>query len=241
MGMDNPGQILARLREREGWFRLRIFYMLTGGLGLSLLAPALISVLFWLAYYEWRQFGHAWGEAAPWWWFFAGCCVVVIPLLYRMEIKAQGPFLVSEAKEFDAKRALQQAKVVVSFDQVGMIAAALAHPRATVSGLSEVFLFGPRLVVRATRQIRLRRLARQADRNRAAIILQALAAAPGHVPTESLLKETELQQSLARVLAYLLFFDWIGVSHDGDKAWMPTEAREALHAAPGALGVTTPA
>ena len=221
--MDSPVQILARLKQREARWWVKVAGLLALGAVLSLIAPALVSFLFWSAY-------NLWGHAAAWGWFFLAFCVLLIPFLFRLEVIAQGDYLGRAAREFDPQGTMPGRTVLVSFSQVGMIAAARANERAAVSGFIELFLLGPRLVVTAWRQIRLRRLSRDADRMRAARVLETLAAAPSHVRPQTLLKDNEQEPAIARVLAYLLFFDWIGIAHDGGKVWLLTEARDVLGA-----------
>ena len=212
--MDNPDPIIGRLIWRDRLFALKAGGMFVFGIPLSLVGPFVISVIFWLAYLPW---GHA-----PWEWFFWGAFVLVIPSLYRLEARSEGNYLSQAAADFKPGP-----RSIVTFGSVGMLAAALSNPRPFVAGIVDIFLLGPRLVIGAWQQVRIRILSRGVDRARCAQVLRSLATSGGVSP-DSLLQPGESQEQLARTLTYLLFFECIGVAHDGSKVWLLSQARKAL-------------
>jgi hypothetical protein len=77
---------------------------------------------------------------------------------------------------------------------------------------------------------RTRRKAKQVadvSRERAAEVVLQLAAFDQGVPTKSLLKH-EVPGQLTRALCLLVIHEWIGVSQDGHRVWLSTDAQKRL-------------
>lgn len=220
MGIDNSAMLVARLKRQDLLFRVKVAAMFLCGIPLSLVGPLVLGTIFWMALRLWG-FGFDWSLC------FWAAAVVVIPLLYRLEARTGGSFLSQAAEDMSPTGPLPPI-AMLNFGGVGMLGAALANPRASAAGLTDVFLFGPRMVVSAWRQVRVRRLSAGLDLGRAAAAIQALAAVNAGIPTDQLLATGESQQALSRVLAFLVFFDWIGIAHDGAKVWLLTQARKSL-------------
>lgn len=215
--MDNPQNIRAHLRRRDSRFLLKTYTQFALGIICSFFAP-LVIVLFVLVFcWGWRA------RHCPWGWWFLGGAIVTLPLLYRLELAAQGGLLRDVTEQFNSAQFPKDEPP--SFKHVGAVGAALARTRTPVNGAIEFFLLGPRLVISALRKLRLRDLSKGTDPERMVSALNALFTLEGGAATEKMLGPDEPPQQLSKVLAYLLFFDWIGISNDGSKVWILTEAR----------------
>lgn len=219
--MDNLRFIEAQLRKRDSQSMLTVMGMLLVGFVLSLLAPLLLTFLAWESLSLWRR-------PVGWWWIFVPVTVICCLSLYRLEWKAQGGSF--QGPKEDRGPAPEPATPAATYGHLGMLGNVLAHERTPVSGFSEIFLLGPRLVISCWRRILLERMTSGADRKRVAEVLELLTRLPSGAATDKLLAEGETPEQLSRVLIYLLSFDWIGVARDGSKVWVLTAARNELRA-----------
>jgi hypothetical protein len=222
--MDNLQNIRAHLRRRDSQFLLKTYSQLAFGIIVSFLAPLVILLFVLMACWGWRT------HRCPWWWYFVGGAIVTLPLLYRLELAAQGGLLRELSDAFNA--AAFPKDEPPNFKHVGAVGAALSETRTPVTGAMEIFLLGPRLVVSALRKLRLRALSQDANPDRIASALNALYRLEGGAAPDKMLESGESPQEFSRVLAYLLFFDWIGIAGDGSKVWILTESRRELERTP---------
>ena len=216
--------IIPILRRRERVFRAKIAVMLAFGLPLSLLGPFMLGTIFWfvcLLLWHWY----------PWSWFFGSAVLVIVPLLYRMVLRG-GDYLMDAVKASgaspDASAGLWALSHIYDDSMLATVAIA-AHPQASAAGFVELFLFGPRQVVSAIRQWRAARLMQNPDLTLAANILALLLRANRSLETRQL-PAADKMSTLAPVLAYLVFHDWIGLSANADKTWLLTSSRESFQA-----------
>jgi hypothetical protein len=217
--METPGRIRAHLKHRDSKFFLRTILLLCVGAITALVAPALILGFFALLFHLWRL-------DLNWTLCFVAGIAISVPVLMRMEWQAQGPTIDEKTRQgfetIAGKAAPSDYKHLGTFGQV------IASQRTPFNGLVELFLIGPNLAVRSMRKLMLRKLAESADFDRAVEIAEILAKLKGGAETEKLRGEKETPQQLSCALAYLIFFDWIGVASDGNKVWILTEARREL-------------
>lgn len=217
--MDNLDRIRAQLRKRDSMFFVKTYSQLAIGAIASLIAPAIILIFSQIICWLWR-----WN--CSWWIILLAGTIATLPWLYRKEIQAQGGLLDDVRDSFN--RAAMAKESPPSFKHVGLLGDALARNRTPLTGLVEFFLIGPNLVIASLRNLRLRQLSRDAEQERIAKVVDALCKLQGGAAPDKLLEEKEAPQQFSRVLAYLLFFDWIGIADDGSKVWMLTEARREL-------------
>ncbi len=218
-GTDNVKRILTQLQQRHANFFAKAYIQVMLGLALSMMAPvALFVFVYALAYF--------WGKNLPWGWGILVSTVLTWPLLFRFEIQTQGGLGGEITEEF--VRAENEKKTPPSFKHLGTLGLALARQRPPMTGMLEFFLIGPQLVVSAVRKLRIRKLSEKAGIDRIIEVCEILLKIHGGAATEKLLGEKETPAQLSEVLAYLLFFDWIGVANDGTKVWILTEAKKVL-------------
>ncbi len=225
--MPNPAAsttLQALLQRRERLFRVKVAAMLAFGLPLSLLGAALLATMFWFA--AWRGF-EFW---LPWWQYFAVLAVITVPLLYRLELQTAGRYLSQTITE----PAHDFGRGAMSIPHAGgwlALASITANSAQLAGGLVEIFLFGPRMVVGALRQLRFLSQLGPIERSRAAQVVAALFRHDGGLEIAKLYSGGGTVGELVPILAWLIVHRWIGVREAGDRAWLLSEAREAIQRA----------
>ncbi len=111
---------------------------------------------------------------------------------------------------------------------MGMLISVVANPRVTVSGFVDIFLTGPRFVLDALDKLRNANRVRGINLDRAAEIVATLNRADSGIPVEQLRRPNDAQGQLGGALAYLLFYEWIGISKNADRVWLESAARKRL-------------
>jgi len=130
---------------------------------------------------------------------FAAALALLIPALFWMERLTRGQWMNEETSD-----------------------AAVAAP-VPVAGMAELLLWGPRTIVAALR--------RRRQRVRANVLTEAasLIAYLRHFPEDDGVGTDELPTIRpAPVLAYLASRAWVGVSADGRRVWLRSDARRTL-------------
>lgn len=205
---------------------------LAAGFPLCFVGPLVLGTLFW--FISGQLIG--WN---PWWWFVGGLSVLMIPLLFRMEFRTGGDYLGSVSR--DPGPQLPGGEFLTGTGWMiagmpGMIAAnAAAAPRTASAGLVEVFLLGPRMMVSGARHLRNARRLRAASLDRAVAILWQLVVHEQGVPLERLPVSRDERAEVAGALAWLAFYDWIGIGEKGAKAILFGDSRKHLAARLGEL------
>lgn len=221
--MPTPASIHSRL-SRQLWLRrLRRIFLLAGGIPLSLLGPLFLGTIFWFVCW---QFGFS----SDWSNFFWITTLVLVPLLLALEFRTGGDFLGQVARETDAPSEAAQAQMLVAH-WAGLNTSALAimqSPRASVAGLIEVFLIGPRMLVSLYRDLHLSLLFKSVRLSRAAEIVAALFQHKAGVHPSKLAEPREDWTRLSTEIGYLATHQWIGVAANGERVWLPTDVRARL-------------
>jgi len=217
--MDNLEKIRLHLQKRHSNFFVKTYLQVLLGLVLSMALPVTLVGFAWVIAWFWKL--HL-----PLDWAFLVASIISLPWIYWMESQVQGGTGADVVAEFvEAEHANANPP---NFAHLGTLGTALARQRTPISGVMEIFHLGPRLVVAAARKLRLRRLSEAASADRISHVVESLSKIKGGAPTEKLLDPPETPAQLSEVLAYLLFFDWIGAATDGTKVWILTEARKEL-------------
>jgi hypothetical protein len=215
----NPDTASIRLRfkQRESFLAGGIATLLLIGVPMLFIGPLALASLFWFA--TLNLFGYY-----PWTWFFWGFVVILIPLLFWTERRTRGGFLADTVIEAGGGSELPY----LLGGDLGLLISFATNPRVTMSGFIEIFLTGPRFVLDAFEKMNRARRVRSVDQDRAAAIVADLLRTDRGVPIQSLVRPGERLATLDVSLAYLLFFDWIGLSKDRSRVWILTEARQRL-------------
>ena len=103
-----------------------------------------------------------------------------------------------------------------------------SNPRALPAGFVEVFLIGPRLIMNGIRHLRQAgELSNTPDRRAVEVVAQLLQNERGIKP-ETLQAPGEDMKSLVRVLVWLAFYGWVGVSDKMDRVYLYSESRDVM-------------
>jgi hypothetical protein len=203
------------LRREDLMFRVRWAGLLALGAIVLWLAPAVVS---------WRIYvGRAWHDPSPTPWpvMLLICGAVMVPILFMVERATRGRFLED------------------TLDRVGG-ATPLSGSFVYAEGLGllvvfEIFLWGPRMTIAATKQLRAAsRIAPASLAGPAAVLARLLQHNDGQ-STADVMTQTGLGPTVfSDALAYLAFHDYVGISKDGTRVWLNTDARRRLAHSRGA-------
>lgn len=218
--------IHAKLVQRATLSRWKAIAGVVFGLPFSLLGPLVLGSMFWIAT------GFLFDRWYPWWWYFVGFSVLTLPLLFHLELKTGGDYMGSVAREPGLQAEGGDTLTIAAHMRFGALAgvavSAAMNPRMTSAGLTEFFLFGPRLVVGGRRTLRLSRQLAAVDIQRAAELVARLLSVTQGVAHTELLTGGEKKTDLVPVLCWLAVNGWIGVSEKNDRAFLFSESREKL-------------
>ena len=218
---DDPRLALieSHLRRREAGFWARIVVKLATGLPVLLVGPLIggiiIQGLLFLAKSSWQP-----GYLAC----YGIACLILIPILFLIEIQSRGEFYLSEARFYHSPGETPMTSLHYTGGGHSDMEVGLAYV--------EVLLFAPRQILSAITDLRQRTPISGEELIRAAQIVRALEIADGGVEISKLLRADESQESFARVLRYLQFYDWIDLSKKRDRAWLISNAKKWLDPSP---------
>ncbi|HET6246719.1 MAG TPA: hypothetical protein VFE47_03395, partial [Tepidisphaeraceae bacterium] len=213
-GLDH---LITALARRERLFWLKIAAMLATGPWLCFLGPLAVSALVWGLttgkHVEYR------GSLA-WLTLFEWTAAIMIPLMFIREWRARHTLLE------EAFLAGELGRNPPNYSPY--------NPTGGGDGLYlllEIFLIGPRLIVRAMRLWGERRGIRHIDRNQAAIVLSAIIDAGKGVEIETLRVPGADRLMIRKIVIYLAFYEWIDLSSDLTRTWVETSALRKLGSA----------
>jgi hypothetical protein len=213
---ERTARIVRRLRMRElgGFARIVAGYAL--GVPLCFLAPAMITLLL-------TGSGGRYGPVLPPIVSPGACFVVLsilmVPLLIWYERRTRGEYFMDALREWGGDD--------------GPWFGGSIHRGVDTEGpgailLMELFLFGPRLVIGATRSLRERSRVRHVPLALAADVLLHLLRHDGGIPPAELRDVSTEATAVRDAILYLAFFDWVDLSKDRTRIWVLTDARKAL-------------
>jgi hypothetical protein len=214
----------AELRRRTEAMQIAL------GIPLCLVGPVVIGTMLWAAS---SMLIHTW---LPWWLIVSGLSMVMIPLLFRMERKTGGDYLSESMREISVR--YPDARLIMSGEYLGVSAAAglglatvIMNPGTVSAMFVEVFLAGPRMVLRSRSQRRMAKALERVDKHRTAEVVSKMLSRVGGMPPEELLKDGARIGDVLPSVTWLSFYGWIGVTAKVDRVFLFTESREALRAA----------
>ncbi|RIK68872.1 MAG: hypothetical protein DCC65_01710 [Planctomycetota bacterium] len=192
--------------------------------------PALVlGTMFWFA--GSNLFGH-WGD---WTWYFWITAIVTIPLLFRLEVRTNGDYLGNVARDPGPSVPGGEMLAVAAHLGLGTLAGVgattLANPRMAASGVTEIFLAGPRMVLNGKRHFDQLRVLKNVRLDRVSQLLSQLMASSQAKSLGELCHKGESRVDLIPVLCWLKLYGWIGVSGHSDKVILFSESRDKLKAA----------
>lgn len=221
----NAERILLKLHRHARLVALKHAALLVFGLPLCLVAPLIMGTIFWFS-------GWSLGltTGVSWTVMFWITAAIFIPATISLEARSSGEFLTDTVRETGGMSDDRLAAYVVGL-LAGLPRSALAlavNPRASMAGLIEIFLFGPRMILAVYRDLQAARRFGRIDRARAALLLADLARHASGVPPRQLLLAGESVNQLSSIIAWLAYHQWIGLAARADKLWLPSDVRQTL-------------
>lgn len=207
-------RVKLALQAREGLFWLRTGLSACAGVAASLVGPLFVASIIWVIV---ARLGVVLPfDRAMFVWLFAAALLV---LLFWYERRTKGQFL---SQSLDDNRAWFPGRASSSgeFEARYRVAAGMV--------LVELLLWGPRLLMNSFDRCRVRQSLRHANLTRAAEVVADLQRCDGGVLIGTLQRAGESLAELRGTLGYLSLFDWIGVSRDGTRTWLLSDARKRL-------------
>jgi hypothetical protein len=209
--------VLAKLRAMErGFFTRWLILALVGGV-VCMIGPVIFGTLFWLRQY---RDGVAIVEPRPWLIVVSMTAAWFLPILFLIEWLTRGSLL---------ENTLEGASDM-GFSYGGRMAGGSYFAGRAVAGamIVEMCLWGPRMVIGGITRLFHRTAHARADRKLAARMLHAMIVKGEGLPTAQLYPLASDADAFSETLAYLIFFDLIGLSKKGDRAWILGEAKRTL-------------
>lgn len=223
--IDQPA-ILAAIEKRHRAFAGAQWGILLIGIPLTIVGPFFMTIMIWFAA---GMFGYWW----PWLTVFGIVTTAFVPILFWYAARGSSNMLVEAAQSGSTSTSTAMWAIARrggggALGSVASLAAVAASPRASAAGFQEIFLTGPRQIVKAFRKIRVMRSLKNARHDRAAEILTILVRQDRGVEVAKTLRPGEKEEDVWDELAFLMFHDWIGLSEDAKRAWVLTDAKRTL-------------
>jgi hypothetical protein len=209
--------IARHLHRREVARKWKIAVLLSVGMPALFFGPIILSSIYWLL-------GLMWGMYVPWSLVFLGTCATLIPLLFWTEWRSGGSYYADAVLSTHESPADSPA-LFTGLADVDSLLRSAEHPRDQAIGLVELFLWGPRQILEAVRTLRGLRQIHAANRTRAVELLLMLKARD-HADLTELAPTGDADA--AGAIAYLLWYDWIGISKSAGRVWIESESRKVL-------------
>lgn len=204
-------QVETRLREMEKAFRIRwISLMILGALA-TMFGPVAFGTLIWIGQFNGRRSA----PPLPLVQVIGRTAMVLLPILFLVEWLTRGKFMENTAE---------------SLEEMGGWRYMPGVGRGiTAAVFFEVCLWGPRMVIAGTKKIAGQAEHAAADRAVAATMVHAFATRDSGINIGELFTLTNGRDDVfGDVLAYLLYFEVIGMSKNADRVWMLSDAQRAL-------------
>jgi hypothetical protein len=203
--------ISSRIHNREIRFQLKLLGMLAMGVPLLLIGPWLVEGIICTVMF---RFGGQLPISFSM--LYLILCAVSIPLLFWVEVRTAGRWFENQAKELG---------LFEPFTSSGYGEWEYRRQQSSAIAWVEVLLFAPRTILSVIQQWKIRRAIGPVEMPLVAGTLELLLSHNESISTAELLPQGRTVGQLQGSLAYLVFFDWIGISKDGLRVWALSEAR----------------
>jgi hypothetical protein len=206
-------QVADKLRRNESAFRTRWIILIALGAIVTMLVPLVIAALKWSAQAMRRN-----PPPQSFMMIAFQVCAIALPIFFLLEWITRGKLMEKTAE---------------TVGDLGLSSGARLMPGVgrgvAVIAFIEFCLWGPRMVIAGSKRIFGMSRHRGADRALAGKMLHALIVKGEGLPTAKLYPLADgRDDAFSDALAYLLFFDLIGISKTGDRAWMLGDAKRTL-------------
>ena len=211
--------IVQSLRAREIFKFLKTLLLFFFGLPVLFFGP-LIAIGLYI------NIAYRWGYSVEDWEFYSALCILV-PLMFWIERRTAGPsFTDTIIKGWTIRNPPSNFRIFLG-EWIAQ-ANTLGTIEIRARSIAEISLWGPRQIREGISDLRTIVSLRAVNRRRATRVLADLSRGDQGPEIETLILPGESLQSLLRVMAFLLFYDWIGVAKDGKRVWITSDSNAAL-------------
>jgi hypothetical protein len=212
----DPARLAVVLRRRDRSFKVRWITLAILGFIVLWVGPLIVGSIAYLVRLK--------ESYTPWLKCFLWTSLIVIPILFFFEWLTRGKFFEGTVEGLGDTADYGYYAKVTTYGVRGRIAAgALAI---------EMCLWGPRMVIAGVRRIAALSIIKPADHAPAAEILAQLMRVEEGQPTAQVMTAAQLrQEEFSAALWYLGFHDIVGISKDGQRLWVLSDARRQIGAA----------
>jgi hypothetical protein len=194
------------LLRQEHAFRTRWSTLAFLGFCVLWLGPALFATLGWVA--QQRDSG----TPTPWGTLFVWCAGIGIPLFLLLEYLTRGSYFETAVDDLDDR-----------------ISVSGRNRSAGAAMLIEISLWGPRMLIAGVTKVGGAARHKPAARRAAASIVAVLLRREDGTTSGQAMTEAQLDaDAFGDALAYLTFHETVGISRDGMRIWLLTDARKRL-------------
>jgi hypothetical protein len=203
------------LREQAMLAKIAVLFLL--GLPATFVGPWLIAAVCYTV--SWRLGWHV-SDAL----FFCIASAIVIPLLFRLELGTHGRYF-DDALTGSGGASSSSWQ---SMNTWNALAGFYGDPEVVASGLTEISLWGPRQILDAIGKTRMVRRMKRVNRFQVEEAVTILLASDQALDIKSLGLPEQDKADLLSAMGYLLVYDWIGASKDGQRVWLTSDSRKKL-------------
>ena len=200
---EEAGRMLQR---QEAAFRTRWSTLAFLGFCVLWLGPALFATLGWVAQQRDGGSPTSWGSLFVW------CAGIGIPLFLLLEYLTRGTYFESATEDMQDR-----------------ISPSAANRSAGAALLIEISLWGPRMLIAGLTRLGGAARHKSDARRAAAGLLAVLLRREDGMTAGRAMAEAQLDaDAFGDALAYLSFHQTVGISSDGARIWLLTDARRKL-------------
>jgi len=194
------------LRRQEAAFRTRWSTLAFLGFCVLWLGPVIFATLGWLNQQRYTDTPTPWGTLFGW------CAAIGLPLFLILEYVTRGSYFENAADDLEDR-------ITYSGRNRGMFLAMLI----------EVSLWGPRMLIAGITKLGGAARHKPAARRAAASLIAVLLRREDGMTSGQAMTEARLDtDAFGDALAYLTFHETLGISKDGSRVWLLTDARKKL-------------
>ena len=216
----DPTRVVVVLRKRDRAFIIRWITLAILGFLVLWVGPVIVGTIVYLA--RMRE------SYTPWVTCFFWTSLIVIPTLFFFEWLTRGKFF---------EGTIEGLGDTADYGYYANVATFHARGRVAAGALAIVIcLWGPRMVIAGFRRIAALSSVKPADHAPAAAIVAQLMRQDEGQPTAQVMTAAQLQQDeFSCALWYLGFQEVVGISQDGLRLWVLSEARKRIATAAAAV------
>lgn len=213
----DPEQLIGPLRRRSRQRWAKTFFSIVFGLATTLIAPAFAALACFALDRSRRE-----ADAFGWWTWFGGACAIVIPILFWWDRRTHPESLMAKLRAEGGRwTGVGRWSSQEEFDDATNIVEYML--------LTEILLFGPRLVTNALRDLVERFRLRGVAMRQAAEVLGTLLSHERGMEFNELVNGMGVDGAEAfDAVLYLVFHEWVDVSKDLRRVWPLSATRELL-------------